>query len=306
VSETGERVAVVGTTGWGTTLAVILARNGHDVLLLARTAAEAETLDRARENGRHRPGLALPQRLTVSADAGALGDASLIALAVPSQTLAENLARIAGRPAPAATLLSAIKGIEPETGRRMSEIVAAHGYAPERVLALSGPNFAAEIAAGLPAATVIAGSDRGRAQRAQALLNGPRFRIYTSADIVGVELGGALKNVIAIACGLSDGLGYGENAKAALITRGLREISRLGLALAKGLDLDAARAAVGGVVEGAVTAVAVRRLAAQRGVEMPVCEALYGVLYEGKAPAAAGQELMARAAKAEFEGQPLV
>ncbi len=340
MSEAGERVAVVGTTGWGTTLAVILAGNGHDVLLLARTAAEAETLDRARENGRHRPGLTLPQRLTVSANVEALGDASLIVLAVPSQTLAENLARIAGRPAPAATLLSAIKGIGPETGQRMSEIVAAHSYAPERVLALSGPNFAAEIAAGLPAATVIAGSDRGRAQRAQALLNGPRFRVYTSNDIVGVELGGALKNVIAIACGLSDGLGYGENAKAALVTRGLSEISRLGLAcgaaattflglagigdlvlscesdlsrnrrlglaLAKGLDLDAARAAVGGVVEGAVTAVAVRRLAAQRGVEMPVCEALYGVLYEGKAPAVAGQELMARAAKAEFEGQPLV
>ena len=334
MSETGERVAVVGTTGWGTTLAVILARNGHDVLLLARTAAEAETLDRARENGRHRPGLALPQRLTVSADAGALGDASLIALAVPSQTLAENLARIAGRPAPAATLLSAIKGIEPETGRRMSEIVAAHGYAPERVLALSGPNFAAEIAAGLPAATVIAGSDRGRAQRAQALLNGPRFRIYTSADIVGVELGGALKNVIAIACGLSDGLGYGENAKAALITRALAEITRLGvalgarpltflglaglgdlvlscesdqsrnrrlgLALASGLSLDVAMTSIDGVVEGAVTARCIPLLTRRTGVELPICEALYAVLYESKPPQEAVRELMSRIAKPEF------
>ncbi|HLG12615.1 MAG TPA: NAD(P)H-dependent glycerol-3-phosphate dehydrogenase, partial [Dehalococcoidia bacterium] len=195
------------------------------------------------------------------------------------------------------------------------------------------PNFAGEIAAGLPAATVVAGRDEARAREAQALLNGPSFRVYTSDDPVGVELSGALKNVVAIACGLSDGLGYGENAKAALITRGLAEITRLGvaagaqpltflglaglgdlvltcegntsrnrrlgLALAQEMSLDEALESVEGVVEGVVTARAVPQLARRIGVEMPICESLHAVLFEGKTAIEAGRELMARAARAE-------
>jgi glycerol-3-phosphate dehydrogenase (NAD(P)+) len=215
----------------------------------------------------------------------------------------------------------------------MSEVCESFGIEAERLLVLSGPNFAGEIAAGLPAATVVAGRDEGRARQAQALLNGPAFRVYTSSDPVGVELSGALKNVVAIACGLSDGLGYGENAKAALITRGLAEITRLGvaagaqpltflglagigdlvltcgsntsrnrrlgLALAHEMTLEEAQESIDGVVEGVVTARAVPQLARRTGVEMPICESLHAVLFESKTAVEAGRELMARAARAE-------
>ena len=327
------RVAVVGTTSWGTTLAVLLARGGSEVALVARSVEEADRLEAARENERHRPGLAFPEGLVATADAAAVARADLVVFAVPSASLRANLVRLAPAIAPAAAVLSAVKGIETDTGLRMSEVIGGFGVAPERVLALSGPNFAGEIAAGLPAATVVAGAGAGRARWVQSLLNGPSFRVYTSEDVAGVELGGALKNVYAIACGLADGLGYGENAKAALITRGLAEMARLGvaagaqartfiglagigdlvlscesdlsrnrrlgLALAKGLGLEAALASIEGVVEGAVTARVVPELTRRFGVEMPICEGLHAVLYGGKAAAEAGRELMARAAKDE-------
>jgi glycerol-3-phosphate dehydrogenase (NAD(P)+) len=215
----------------------------------------------------------------------------------------------------------------------MSQVIESFGIETERIVVLSGPNFAGEIAAGLPAATVVAGSDGRRVREAQTLFNGQTFRVYTSDDPVGVELSGALKNLIAIACGLSDGLGYGENAKAALITRGLAEITRLGvaagaqpltflglagigdlvlscgsstsrnrrlgLALAREMSLDEALESIDGVVEGVVTAKAVPLLARRLGVEMPICESLRAVLFEGKTAVEAGRELMARAARAE-------
>jgi glycerol-3-phosphate dehydrogenase (NAD(P)+) len=215
----------------------------------------------------------------------------------------------------------------------MSQVIESFGVEAARILVLSGPNFAGEIAAGLPAATVVAGSDGRRAVEVQSLLNGPTFRVYTSDDPVGVELSGALKNVVAIACGLSDGLGYGQNARAALITRGLAEITRLGvaagaqpltflglaglgdlvltcdsntsrnrrlgLALAQDVVLDEALESVQGVVEGVVTARAVPPLAKRLDVEMPISESLHAVLFEGKTAVEAGRELMARAARAE-------
>ncbi len=334
------RVAVVGTTSWGTTLAVLLARGGAEATLCARTAEEAVALNQTRRNERHRPELTFPASLTASADLTAISEAGVIVLAVPSAALRANLDRVSPAIAPEATVVSATKGLEPESALRISEIIAGYGIAPERLLALSGPNFAGEIAAGQPAATVVAGPDGGRAIAVQALLNGPSFRVYTSDDIVGVEVGGALKNVVAIACGISDGLGYGENARAGLITRALAEITRLGVAagarpltflglaglgdlilscgsdlsrnrrlgltLAGGMTLSQALAASEGVVEGAVTARAVPALARRFGVEMPICQALYEVLYEAKAPDRAVQELMARAAKAEVDGSLLV
>ena len=340
MSERGDRIAVVGTTSWGTTLAVLFARNGHDVVLSARTEAEADTLEAKRENERHRPGLGFPETLRVSADPASLAEASLVVLAVPSHTLEANLERVGRGIGAEASVLSAIKGLDPGTGWRMSETIAAHGVDARRILVLSGPNFASEVAAGLPAATVVAGQDETRARQAQALLAGPTFRVYTSADVVGVELGGALKNVIAIACGISDGLGFGENAKAGLITRGLAEIvrlgvalgasamtflglagvgdlvltcesdlsrnRRLGLALAAGRSREEALASVDGVVEGAVAVRAVGSLAARASVEMPISEALYAVLYEGRSPGDAVRALMARSAKAELEGLDLV
>jgi glycerol-3-phosphate dehydrogenase (NAD(P)+) len=306
------------------------------VTLLARTAAEAAALEAARENKRHRPGLAFPPSLRVSANPADLGNVLLVVIAVPSQTLAINLESIVLELPRPVTVVSAMKGIEPDKGMRLSEVIAAFDIEPPRILALSGPNFASEIARGLPAATVIAGQSTTRVQEAQSFFNGPTFRVYASDDLVGVELGGALKNVVAIACGLSDGLGYGENAKAGLITRGLAEIARLGvaagarpltflglaglgdlvltcqsdlsrnrrfgIALAKGMSYDNALTAAGGLVEGAITARAVRTLAARFGVEMPVCEELHAVLYEGKSPQDAVRSLMSRAAKSEMEG----
>ena len=213
------RVAVVGTTSWGTTLAVLAARGGAEVSLLARTVAEAGAINAARENARHRPGLKLAANVTATIDPEALATADTVILAVPSASLRANLTRLAPATSQTASVISATKGIEPDSCLRMSQVIESFGIEAPRVLVLSGPNFAGEIAAGLPAATVVAGGDEGRARQAQALLNGPTFRVYTSDDTVGVELSGALKNVVAIACGLSDGLGYGENAKAALITR---------------------------------------------------------------------------------------
>jgi glycerol-3-phosphate dehydrogenase (NAD(P)+) len=328
-------VAVIGTTSWGTTLAVLLARGGSDVSLIARGVPEADSLNATRENVRHRPGLAFPERLCVTADPEALATAEVVVIAVPSATLRDNLTRLAPAIASEATVLSATKGVEPDSCLRMSEVIAEFGIERQRVLALSGPNFAAEIAKGLPAATVIAGTDADRARQAQSLLNGPTLRVYTSDDLAGVELGGALKNVVAVACGLSDGLGYGANAKAALITRALAEITRLGvaagarpmtflglagmgdlvltcgsdlsrnrrlgLALAEGKSLDEASAGIEGVVEGAVTARAVPGLVQRYKVELPICSALHAVLYESKPPAEAVRELMSRATKAEFE-----
>jgi glycerol-3-phosphate dehydrogenase (NAD(P)+) len=312
---------------------VLAARGGADVSLLARSVAEADSINAARENARHRPGLKLPSNVIATIDPEAVATADVVVLAVPSASLRANLTRLAPAISPAASVLSATKGIEPESCLRMSQVVESFGVEAVRVLVLSGPNFAGEIAAGLPAATVVAGRDEARAREAQALLNGPSFRVYTSDDPVGVELSGALKNVVAIACGLSDGLGYGENAKAALITRGLAEITRLGvaagaqpltflglaglgdlvltcegntsrnrrlgLALAQEMSLDEALESVEGVVEGVVTARAVPQLARRIGVEMPICESLHAVLFEGKTAIEAGRELMARAARAE-------
>jgi glycerol-3-phosphate dehydrogenase (NAD(P)+) len=329
------RVAVAGTTSWGTTLAVLLARNGADVALWARTEAEAQSLQASLRTPR-RPELTFPDSLHATADPACFADADLVLLAVPSASLRSNLQRIVPHLPPDAAVLSVVKGIEPESGLRMSELIVEAGVAVDRVLVLSGPNFAGEIASSLPAATVVAGTDAGSTSLAQKLLSGPTFRVYTSDDVAGVELGGALKNVVAIACGLCDGLGYGANARAALITRALAEITRLGvaagarpltflglagmgdlilscqsdtsrnrrlgLALATGQNLEAAIASIDGVVEGAVTARAIPLLSAKHGVELPICGALHAVLYEGLAPKDAVGLLMGRASRPELDG----
>jgi glycerol-3-phosphate dehydrogenase (NAD(P)+) len=331
------RVAVVGPTNWGTTLAVLLARGSADVSLIARSVQEMDTLNAARENTRHRPGLRFPDALAVTNDPEAITTADLVVLAVPSASLRANLVRVAPSIAPDASVLSATKGIEADTCLRMSQVIETFGIETRRILALSGPNFAAEIARGLPAATVVACADEKRAEQVQSLLSGPTFRAYTSDDVPGVEIGGALKNVVAIACGMADGLGYGENAKAALITRGLAEISRLGvaagakpltflglaglgdlvltcesnlsrnrslgLALAQERSLDEAIEAAAGVVEGVVTARSVPQLARRLGVEMPICEALYAVLFEGKPVVDAVRELMSRESRPERDSE---
>jgi glycerol-3-phosphate dehydrogenase (NAD(P)+) len=327
------RVAVLGTTSWGTTLAVLLARNGAGVALICRSEGEVHNLAAAGQNRRHRPGLLFPDTLRPTADLDELGDVEALFIAVPSATLHENLERVLPSLNADATIVSATKGIDIASGDRISEAIEAMGVDPSRLAALSGPNFAGEIANGLPAATVVAGSDARRVTAAQALLNSAGFRVYTSGDIAGVEFGGALKNVVAIASGLSDGLGYGDNARAALITRSVAEITRLGvaagaqamtfmglagigdiiltcgsdqsrnrrlgLALAEGRSLKSYVMGIDSVVEGAVTAQAIPALTNRYGVEMPICEALHAVLYGGKPVAEAVQELMSRAARPE-------
>lgn len=313
---------------------MLAARAGNQALLIARTPEEAGQIDRERENRRRRPGLKLPREVEVSADFPTLAGLSLVVVAVPAASLSANVERLLPHIDAGAGVICATKGLEPETGTRMSQVIEAAGVSRERILVLSGPNFSEEIAAGLPAATVIAGSDPALAAEAQAAFMSDRFRPYTSDDVVGVELGGALKNVVAIACGISDGLGSGQNAKAALMTRAVAEIARLGiacgarpmtfmglagigdliatcesdlsrnrrmgLALAAGKNLEEALGSINGVVEGVGTTRAARVLARREGVEMPIAEELHSVLFEGKPPLQSMLDLMRRAPKAEF------
>ncbi|MFQ5827379.1 MAG: NAD(P)H-dependent glycerol-3-phosphate dehydrogenase, partial [Dehalococcoidia bacterium] len=228
------RVAVIGNTTWGTTLGIILARRGMGVKLWARTPEEAEELNRERQNRACLPGVAFPQRLEVSSSLEeAMAGAALVILAVPAQTMRGNVRLVAGHLGGAPLLLSAAKGLEADTAKRMSQVIAEEiepGLHP-RICVLSGPNLAREIIRGLPAATVVAAEDEAVAQRVKKFLTTPTLCVYTNTDVVGVELGGALKNIIALGAGIADGLDYGDNAKAALMTRGLAEITALGVAM---------------------------------------------------------------------------
>jgi glycerol-3-phosphate dehydrogenase (NAD(P)+) len=325
-------VVVVGTGAWGTLLAILFARAGLATTLLARTEAEARELRGAGENRRFLPGVPLPQEVRLSGDRCLLGETALVVLAVPAQRMRENLLALAPHLPPEAVLLSAAKGIELESGLRMSQVIAATlGERPGPVLALSGPNLSGEIARGLPAATVIAAARGGMAaaRAVQLRLSSGRLRVYTSSDLVGVELGGAMKNVIAIACGICDGLGYGHNARAGLITRGLAEMTRLavaaggrartlaglaglgdlvatvasaasrnytlGLALGRGEPLAAIEARLGHVAEGVATTRAALTLAQRLGVELPITEQLAAVLAGQCTPAEGARALMLRA-----------
>lgn len=339
---TPERLAVVGAGSWGTTLALIYARQGRDVTLWDHDGARAVAMQQSRENTRYLPGVTLPETLRVTSDlAEALRERPLAILAVPAQAtrgLTEQAARhLAGE----VVVVIAAKGLEIGTGRRMSQVVAESLRPPQRrgIAVLSGPNLAGEIARGLPAAAVVAARHRPSAVLAQRLLSTPRFRIYVSSDVIGVELGGALKNVMALVAGLADGLGYGDNGKASIMTRGLAEITRLGaavgarqatfaglsglgdlvatcasslsrnhrvgFALARGRTLAEIQAEMGQVAEGVATARAARTLARRYGVEMPIVEQVYAMLFEGKSPHAAVDELLARAARNELTGEPL-
>ena len=327
--------AVVGTTTWGTTLAIILARRGIDVRLLARTGEEAARLSEAREHP-HLAGHAFPASLEVTADwAAGLDGASVVLFAVPAQTMRENAKRAAPHIGGSPVVVSAAKGLEHDTFKRMSQVLdeelrsTAGAYC-----ALSGPNLAHEVVRGLPTSTVVAGPDPDATRQAQSLLNSTTFRVYTNTDVVGTELAGALKNVIAIGAGVVEGMSLGDNAKAGFLTRGLAEITRLGvaagadaltfagnaglgdlmatcfstlsrnhrvgIALAQGRTLEEAIAALGGeVAEGVATTPAALDLARAHGVEMPIAELTNRVLFEGLSPKDALGELMARVPRPE-------
>jgi glycerol-3-phosphate dehydrogenase (NAD(P)+) len=325
------KVAVVGGGSWGTALAVHLARSRHDVRLWVRDPAGARLIEQHRMS-RYLPGVALPPLHATSDLAVAVDGVEIAVVAIPSE-FCRSAYRALGSAVPAdAVLVSATKGLEIESRRRMSEVAAEE--APGHPLAvLSGPSFALEVAQGQPTTVVVASPEAAVAERVQRAVSSRSFRAYSSDDVIGVELGGALKNIIAIAAGIVDGLGHGHNTAAALITRGLAEITRLavargarpdtlsglaglgdlvltctgtlsrnrrlGQALGAGRALDAALADLRMVAEGFRTTLAACALAEAASVEMPIAQQMRAVLYDGKPPRAAVDELMLRTLKRE-------
>lgn len=330
------KAVVIGAGSWGTALAMQLARNGHDTWMWDRSADRAAEMDRARENARYLPGLEFPQGLRVTNDVDlALDGGELVVGVVPSQTTRPVFSGLRDKLGAARAICCASKGIEVGTLQTMDEVL--HEVLPEalhpRICALSGPSFAREVAQGLPTAVVVAGSDAGTCHLVSEAFHGGFFRVYHTDDVPGVEVGAALKNVIAIACGVSDGAGLGTNARAALITRGLHEISRLaqarggqpltlmglaglgdlvltctgdlsrnrrvGLGLGQGKTLRVILEELGQVAEGVVTAKSAWELAQATGVEMPITEQVYRMLYEDKPVWEALRDLSGRARKGE-------
>ncbi|MDG4596892.1 MAG: NAD(P)-dependent glycerol-3-phosphate dehydrogenase [Candidatus Contendobacter sp.] len=327
-------VAVLGPGSWGTALALLLARNGHTVRLWGHDPEEIAPLRRERENRRYLPGIPFPSTLTVDVDlAEAMANVDLALAAVPSHAYGVTLTRLRPHLPADVGFAWATKGLEHGGGRFLHEVTAEILGAAWSMAVISGPSFAGEVARGLPTAVTVASSDAVHARRVAALLHGSNLRAYTSLDVVGVELGGAVKNVLAIAAGIADGLGFGANARAALITRGLAEMARLGLvvggqretfmglagigdlvltctddqsrnrrfglAIGRGETTKSAFAAIGQVVEGAATAREVLRLARRHGVEMPITEQVNQVLYHGQEPRRAVEILLARDPKPE-------
>jgi len=332
--DAGKRVAVLGAGAWGTGLACALALRGP-VVLWARDRAQAETMAKARRNTRYLPGIEFPRGLEITAGLeAAAAQTDLLLLATPVAGLHDLLARLAALDLDAMPgLVWLCKGFEQESGRLPHQIVEAVLGPKTRCGALSGPSFALEVARGLPCALTLAARESGFARQAAARVHGGRIRVYYSDDLVGVELAGALKNVIAIAVGMCDGLALGQNARAALITRGLAEIARLGIArggragtfqglagagdliltatgdlsrnrrvgleLARGKPLDAVLSGLGHVAEGVRSAREVSRLADASGISMPITAAVLDVLEGRLDPAGAVERLLARDARGE-------
>ena len=322
------RAAVIGGGSWGTAFARLLALSGHDTTLVCRDPEQARAIALHHRNPRYLFDVELPASLAAAGiDEADLSRSELVALAVPSRGFAAVVDRIAGRLAPEAVLLSLTKGLDPTSRRRMSELLGdvAGG---ERVAVLSGPNHAEEVARDYPTASVLASSEIELARQLQRELSTSRLRVYASRDVVGVELCAAAKNVMGLAAGVSDGLGFGDNAKAAIITRGMAEMARMGEAfgaqqrtyagmagmgdlvatctsrhsrnrragelLAKGVPAEWIESELGQVAEGLTTAPALRGLAESKQLELPITAAVCDVAFGGKTPQAALAELMAR------------
>ncbi|MGX6604107.1 NAD(P)H-dependent glycerol-3-phosphate dehydrogenase [Micromonosporaceae bacterium Da 78-11] len=329
------RAAVIGAGAWGTAFAKILAEAGSDVTIWARREQVAASIRDSHVNEGALPSVKLPDRITATSDlAAAVAGAELIAIAVPSQTLRGNLAEWAGAFEPDSTLISLMKGIELGTTKRMSQVIVETARVdPARVVVVSGPNLAPEIAAEQPAATVVAGLDPARSRSVQQAIALPYLRPYTSDDVIGCEMGGAVKNVIALAYGMAAALGMGDNTRASLITRGLAETARLGVALGadpltfaglaglgdlvatcssplsrnrtfgeqlgRGKTLEEAQVAARQTAEGVKSCLAIRDLARTHGVEMPITEQVERVCHEGVDPRVAVKMLMGREMKPE-------
>lgn len=330
-----QTVSVYGAGSWGTALALQLARNGLAVWLWDIDPQHVANLSQQRTNQRYLPDIALPDNIECTADlAAAAHFGGIHLLVIPSHGFRSLLQRLAPLLPSTAAVMWATKGLELDSGKLLHQVLLEEMPTCQHYGVVSGPTFAGEVARGLPTAMTVAANDIGLAQQVATAFQGGNFRAYLSQDVLGVELGGAIKNVLAIAAGIADGLGFGANARAAIITRGLAEMMRLGnrlgaqpetlmglagvgdlvltctdnqsrnrrlgLALGQGKDKDTAIAAIGQAVEGAKTALAIGKLAQAAQVEMPICQVVHRILYEGLPPHAAVRELLARDLKAEF------
>lgn len=328
------KTVVLGSGGWGTALSLVLHRNGHPVTLWSHVPEKAAYMERARENPRLE-GVPLPPELRLTADMACLTEAELVVVAVPSYAVRETAHAAAPLLRPDTLLVTAAKGIERDTHLRMSQILEQETGGAFPIAALSGPSHAEEVGRHVPTGVVAASEDLELARQVQDLFMNPRFRVYTSTDKVGTELCAALKNIIALCAGCCDGMGCGDNTKALLMTRGLAEMARLGVALGgkqetfaglagvgdlivtccsmhsrnrrcgiligKGVEPKEAVKEIGAVVEGYYAAVTARTLAQKAGIEMPIAQAAYEVLYEGRDVHAVVTELMSRAKRSETE-----
>jgi glycerol-3-phosphate dehydrogenase (NAD(P)+) len=330
------RAAVIGCGSWGTAFALVLADAGCDVTMWGRRAELTEQITREHVNGDYLPDVLLPQGIRATTDPGeAMDGADVVALAVPSQTLRATLTGWAPGLVPdGAAVVSLMKGVELGTTRRMSEVITeVGGIEPERVVVVSGPNLSHEIAARQPAASVVACVDHDMAERVAHACATPTFRPYTGTDVVGTELGGAVKNVIALAVGMAEGMGLGDNTKATIVTRGLAEISRLGEAmgadpatfaglagvgdlmatctsplsrnrtfgvnLGRGLSVEEVVAMTRQTAEGVKSCQSILDLAHSQAVDVPITEGVVAVVHHGMSPAEMGRRLLSRARKAE-------
>ena len=327
------KAVVLGSGAWGTALAMVLADNGHDTWLWDHNAQRAETVEKTRLNPKL-PGVELPEGLRATGDLSCLEGAELVVCATPSIAVRETGGKIASYLTPKTVLVTVSKGIERDTNLRMSEILQETTGNVCKVVALSGPSHAEEVSRHMPTGCVAACADRKAARLVQDAFMNDYFRIYTSYDIIGVELSAALKNVIALSCGVSDGLGLGDNTKALLMTRAMAEITRLGeelggtrrtfgglagmgdlivtctsmhsrnrragILIGQGKSAQQAMEEVGAVVEGYYAAESVHQLAQREGVEMPICQRIYEVLYCGKQAKDVVRELLTRAKKDEL------
>lgn len=328
-------IAVLGTGSWGTAFSTVLAEAGASVRLWGRRSDQAERINTTHENADYLPGIELPEAIVATTDvAQALNEAEMVVVALPSQKVREAMAQWQHLIPRDAAVVSLMKGIERGTGARMSEVLASAGdIDPERIAALSGPNLAREIAVRQPSASVIASTSEETADRVAEACATPFFRPYTDPDIIGVELGGATKNVVAVAVGVAEGLGFGDNTKATIVTRGLAETARLGSALGadpatfsglagvgdliatcmsplsrnhrvgvglgEGMRLQEVVERTGQTAEGVASSLSILQLARELGVDMPICEAVVAVVHDGQRPELMADVLMSRVRKSE-------
>ncbi|MCX7842702.1 MAG: NAD(P)H-dependent glycerol-3-phosphate dehydrogenase [Clostridia bacterium] len=331
----GKKVSIIGAGSWGTALAILLAGNGHKVDMWSCFKEEVDMLNTAREHTQKLPGVILPEGVACTTDLEkALQGTEAIVMVVPSQTMRANSKAISKYISKGSIIVSCSKGLEEGSGLRLSEVISQEVPQAE-VVVLSGPSHAEEVAREIPTTVVSACANKEAAEYVQDLFMCPRFRVYTNPDVIGVELGSALKNVIALCAGISDGLGFGDNTKAALMTRGIAEISRLGVAMGakiqtfagltgigdlivtctsmhsrnrragiligQGKSMEEAISEVKMVVEGVTTSKAAYELSREKGISMPITEEAYRVLFEGKNARQAVADLMMRSRKHEIE-----